>query len=602
MAVRILHRLSRPLLVSGAGVLGLVVALACAGPAAADGLPIMPLSQVHGGMSCQGLSVVQGTTISSFDVQVIDVVAGDAGAAQPLILVSVSGPAVDQSGIAEGFSGSPILCPDGQGVQRVIGAIGYGAGDYGNKMALATPIESILGQPVDPPAGVRTDRALVRSARPLAAPLSVAGLAPPVADAYRALAARHGRELTVAPFAPVSSAFPPQQLVPGASMAVGLADGDLSAGAIGTVSYADGDAVWGFGHPLDGVGRRSLLLEDAYVYAVIANPLDVPGATSVKLAAPGHALGTLTADGPNAVAGRVGALPPQIPLHIAIRDGDTGQLTDLHVSVADESGVGLPTGASALSTLGPMALSQAAYTAVPGMPAAIHGSMCVTITVRERPHRLGFCNDYAGASGMPGGGTDSPDGGDSGVPGEPLVDDLGTALSDLDAFKLGELHITDVTVHATIGRGLDQAYLVGATGPRVVRRARRVRVRLLLRMVRGPLVTRTVNVRIARHAALGDQALVFTGSPADGSGGGGAVTIVLGALLGGGDSGPPVDTGGPPDVAALAGQIAGIHRFTGLRERQHSLGHVRPGGGRRVAVPGGLRVSGWTALPVSVRR
>src|SRR5881227_306186 len=79
--------------------------------------PTMPLSQVHKGMRCTGLSVVQGTDISSFDVEILDVVAGDPGAHQPLILVRVSGPAVDATGIAEGFSGSPIICPDQDGVQ-----------------------------------------------------------------------------------------------------------------------------------------------------------------------------------------------------------------------------------------------------------------------------------------------------------------------------------------------------------------------------------------------------------------------------------------------------------------------------------------------------
>ena len=36
-----------------------------------------------------------------------------------------------------------------------------GIGSYGNKQALATPIESILGEPVDPPAGIRVARDLV---------------------------------------------------------------------------------------------------------------------------------------------------------------------------------------------------------------------------------------------------------------------------------------------------------------------------------------------------------------------------------------------------------------------------------------------------------
>ena len=51
----------------------------------------------------------------------------------------MSGPAVDETGIGPGFSGSPVIC-DG----RNAGAISEGLGEYGNHVALATPIEEML--------------------------------------------------------------------------------------------------------------------------------------------------------------------------------------------------------------------------------------------------------------------------------------------------------------------------------------------------------------------------------------------------------------------------------------------------------------------------
>ena len=73
------------------------------------------------------------------------------------------------------------------------------------------------------------------------------------------------------------------------------------------MTYTDGDQVWGFGHPLDGVGARALLLQDAYVFRVVNNPLAIPGvAGTYKYAATGHDVGTLTNDALSAVAGRVG--------------------------------------------------------------------------------------------------------------------------------------------------------------------------------------------------------------------------------------------------------------------------------------------------------
>src|SRR3954466_5943697 len=172
--------------------------LASAGPAFA-GDPIMPLSAVHAGMRCTGYSVIRGTDISSFDVDILDVADGDAVAVPPRILVQVSGPAVDVTGVGPGFSGSPIYCSDGAGVARNVGAISESLGDYGNKTALATPIEPILAEPVEAPgkraaAGVggtrprgrapRVEQAKwarrLRQARPLTAPLTTRADSRPV--------------------------------------------------------------------------------------------------------------------------------------------------------------------------------------------------------------------------------------------------------------------------------------------------------------------------------------------------------------------------------------------------------------------------------------
>ena len=108
-------------------------------PAASAADSIMPLSEVRQGMRCTGLSVIKGTAISSFDVEILDVIAPEAGLSGPRILIKVSGPAVDETGIGPGFSGSPVIC-DG----RNAGAISEGLGEYGNHVALATPIEGML--------------------------------------------------------------------------------------------------------------------------------------------------------------------------------------------------------------------------------------------------------------------------------------------------------------------------------------------------------------------------------------------------------------------------------------------------------------------------
>src|SRR5687767_10833146 len=86
--------------------------------ALAQGDPIMPLEDVERGMQCEGRSVFRGTAIESFDVEILDVIAQDPMGSGPVILFQASGPPVDETGLGFGFSGSPIYCPDDDGVPR----------------------------------------------------------------------------------------------------------------------------------------------------------------------------------------------------------------------------------------------------------------------------------------------------------------------------------------------------------------------------------------------------------------------------------------------------------------------------------------------------
>src|SRR5690349_19940767 len=152
-----------------------VVALVLPAATAVAGDPIIPLSDVRAGMQCKGYSVVQGTTISSSGVEILEVVYGDASGQGPRLLIRVSGPAVDGTGVGPGFAGSPLCCPDGQGGQRNAGALSESLGEYGGDVVLATPIEAILcaqlvapadgGSPAATPSRARKDRRLMARAK-----------------------------------------------------------------------------------------------------------------------------------------------------------------------------------------------------------------------------------------------------------------------------------------------------------------------------------------------------------------------------------------------------------------------------------------------------
>ena len=486
----------------------LLAALAAAlvAPASAmAGDPIMALGDVHAGARCTALTVVRGTEISRFDVEVLDVI----DRARPdvaQILVRVSGPAVDTTGIGPGFSGSPIYCPDVAGVWRNIGAISGGIGQYGGTVGLATPIEAVLAEPVQPPSSASRAAARPRvvGSRSLAGPLTLSGLRPSVAALFARAARKAGRPLLTSGAAPRAAGHPPQPLVPGAAASVALTSGDVSFGAIGTVAYEDAGSVWMFGHSLDTAGRRSLFLQDAWIHAVINNPLGASDLSTYKLGSPGNDVGSVLGDGRNAVTGRIGALPPQYPFKVFARDLDTKRTRSVITRIADEGDVGRPTGPSILGIVGSAAVAEAAAGVLGGTPARQSGEMCLNITVRDLERPIRMCQRYA----VDGGGPNALAGA--------LSNDVAAAAALLDEYRFGVLHPTNVEVGLRLRRGLRQAYLVGVEGPRRARRGRKVALRLQLRRtMTGVRFTRTIRVRIPRDIRPGNRTIKLEGTEAD---------------------------------------------------------------------------------------
>jgi hypothetical protein len=515
----------------------------------------MPLSQVQVGMNCTGYTVVSGTTITSFDVQVMGVVSQAGQGAR--ILVSVSGPAVAQSGVAQGFSGSPVYC-DSNGTPENIGAISEGIGQYGNNVVLVTPIQQMLGEPVKPPSSAPRLRA---DARPLLGPLTVGGLAPSLLSVLQRAGQRAGRQIVAAPAGPPPS-FPVQQLVPGAAVAVSYSNGAIPIGAIGTVTYRNGPDVYLFGHELDGAGRRSLLLQDAYVYGVIDNP-DPATAPSYKLAAPGQTLGTVTSDTPNGVIGELGAGPSQIPVTVTAHNLDTGDSIVESTDVADESAIGFPLGSSLLDTIAPIAVGQAAIDAFNGPPASESGSMCLEVNLREHHATLRFCNRYVG-TGPPGdGGVGPPEIANS------AALDVTSGLALLDSVQFTTLHVASVTAHIDTRAGLTEAAILGASGPHNVTPGERVTVHVRIRRYRSSTSSIALKVRIPRDAQ-GTFTVEIKGAAAPSTAPGPGLASALGAVL----SGAVPSTPSPPSsLSELRTDFAAIPSYDGVEVK---IAHGRP--------------------------
>jgi hypothetical protein len=509
-----------------------------AAPAAHAADPIMPLSEVKPGMRCTGLSVIQGTTISSFDVDIVDIIGAEPGLSGPRILIRVSGPAVDSTGIGPGFSGSPVMCEG-----RNAGAISEGLGEYGNEVALATPIELMLrDRPPAPAAATRRDPALLRAARPLGTPLTISGLSGRAATLVKQAAARAHRPLLVAPAGPVGG-YQPVDLRPGASVAASISTGDLGLGAIGTLTYRDGEDVWAFGHPFEGLGRRSLFLQDAYVYTVIQNPLGLQdfGAISYKLAsANGFVHGSMTNDQAATISGKLGPRPHSIPLRVTARNRG-GERVTLDSLLADERQLGYGAG---ISFLAPLGLTEAVARVMRDF-GPVTFRMCTSIRVRELRRPMGFCNRYFSV--------------------DAAVEDLSQAGSLVDFFDFGPLHVQRVGVSVRAHDGVKEDVLLRARAPRRARKGSHIRVRLTLQRRRGARHRISVPVRVPPSLKPGRRhRLVVRG----GTGGGSEadlieelIALIEGELEGGGGSSEP------RSVRQLAARIQALRRVPGIYAR-----------------------------------
>lgn len=121
-------------------VLSISVCLVFAGWAAVSAEEFLPVSEVREGMHGYAKTVVHGTQVETFDVDVLGVMKQKGATGGDLILVKVSGDLIDKTeGIAQGMSGSPVYING-----KLLGAIAYGFPQSGGRIGMVTPISDML--------------------------------------------------------------------------------------------------------------------------------------------------------------------------------------------------------------------------------------------------------------------------------------------------------------------------------------------------------------------------------------------------------------------------------------------------------------------------
>ncbi len=280
-------------------------------------MAIYPLRDVRAGQHAIGKTVFQGNKIEDFQVEILGVLE-NVGPRQSIILARLSGGPLQETGVMQGMSGSPVYI-DG----RLLGAVALAFNFSKEPIAGIRPIEEMLavGDSVQPESRKVASNADSFGSKliDIATPLSFSGFTAGTLDQFSPQLKKLGLE----PRQGVSSGgkLPsklgaPASLRPGDMIAVELLSGDMSIGAEGTVTAIDGKKIYAFGHQFMSVGNTELPFARAEVLALLPNL-----SSSFKISSPLEWMGAITQDRSTSIYGELGRKADTIPFAITVKDG-----------------------------------------------------------------------------------------------------------------------------------------------------------------------------------------------------------------------------------------------------------------------------------------
>jgi hypothetical protein len=306
---------------------------------------VMPLPEVALGMRGTALSVTSGRNPTGLDVEVLGTLRDAVGPGRHIIVVNLSGPAVDAAGgLWFGASGSPVFFRDlVTGKQELAGAIAYGLAGGGSTLAGLTPAEDMAAllasgeEETLASARVAVSRALATrmavatglsiaqlgSLTRLKTPLSASGLTDRGLRRMQDAIDRQNLPF-FAYMGSSASENPPDPtgtLRAGDSLAAALSVGDVTVAGVGTTTFVCDGRMVAFGHPMNWTGNTTLGARAADTITVVADPIF----GSYKLANIAESVGTVTQDRLAGIAGELGIGPDTSPVTSTVTDLDTGR-------------------------------------------------------------------------------------------------------------------------------------------------------------------------------------------------------------------------------------------------------------------------------------
>ncbi|XEQ94372.1 hypothetical protein SCACP_32710 [Sporomusa carbonis] len=289
----------------------------------------MPVDQIVKGMHGVAKTVVAGRKIEEFGVEVLGVMK-QKGPSGDLILVRTYGDVIERTGgIAQGMSGSPVYING-----KLAGAIAYGWSLTDHKIGMVTPIADMLKLWEMNDGKAKLESGLQPPGTAAATPLMAAGFGE---QALNMLADKL-KPYNLIPYA-VSGSMAEENngiaynrtVEPGSTVGVQLVRGDVSLGALGTVTYVEGDKILAFGHPFLKRGNANYFLTDADVYTTVSGLEN-----SFKVGTTTEAIGMINQDRGAGIAGKLGNFPGIVPLRISVTDKTLNRTNDMWAQVVQD--------------------------------------------------------------------------------------------------------------------------------------------------------------------------------------------------------------------------------------------------------------------------
>ncbi len=295
----------------------------------------MSLDEVEPGMRGVGHTVLRGTQLEEFEVEILGVLETSLPGGG-MILARLSGAGLEETGVIRGMSGSPVYI-DG----RLLGAIAFswpfatepigGITPNGAMLGLESRIESAALEPrgglpfelweslwfsedaeaLGVLAGARSRAG--SGVTPIQTPVSMGGFEPNTFAEAAGLLEDFGFAAVQGGAVGSSSDTSEMGLFPGGPVAVQLVSGDASMAAIGTVTLVEGDRVFAFGHRMMNLGAAAYPMTEASILAVMPS-----SNASFKIGVPGRTLGAVTGDFNSGILGKLGESPRVIPVEIVL--------------------------------------------------------------------------------------------------------------------------------------------------------------------------------------------------------------------------------------------------------------------------------------------